>query len=228
MTSDLKFGVVVLGAGASSRMGRPKLLLPWKDTTVVGQIIRQWRELSAAQIAIVHRPNDDELVEAVTLAEGRAGSPLPAAAVQTNDGAHGVTRPTNTSTEFIVNPKPEQGMFSSVVCAANWTGWQKGITNWAIVLGDQPHLQKETLRALLEFAAQNPDAICQPQFGDRGRHPVILPQAAFAALKTTRAETLKDFLKLAPCRSVQLVTNDTGLSLDMDTPDDYKRLQVST
>ena len=41
-------GVVILGAGASSRMGRPKLLLPWRDTTVIGQIIRQWRELGAA------------------------------------------------------------------------------------------------------------------------------------------------------------------------------------
>ena len=49
-------GVIILGAGASSRMGRPKLLLPWGDTTVIGHLIRQWRELGAAQIAVVHRP----------------------------------------------------------------------------------------------------------------------------------------------------------------------------
>ena len=48
-------GVVILGAGASSRMGRPKLLLPWRDTTVIGAILRQWRELGAAQIAVVLR-----------------------------------------------------------------------------------------------------------------------------------------------------------------------------
>ena len=45
------FGVIILGAGASSRMGRPKLLLPWRGTTVIGHIIYQWRELGAAQIS---------------------------------------------------------------------------------------------------------------------------------------------------------------------------------
>jgi molybdenum cofactor cytidylyltransferase len=219
-------GVVILGAGASSRMGRPKLLLPWRDSTVIGQILRQWRELGAAQIVVVTRPNDEALVEAVMRAEGRAGSPLPAAA-QTNDGAHGVTRPTNASTHFIVNPHPERGMFSSVICAARWACWQRGISSWAIALGDQPHLQTATLRLLLELAARNADAICQPQFGDHGRHPVILPRAAFDQLRDTRAETLKDFLKLVACRSVQFVANDSGLALDLDTPEDYTRAKAS-
>ncbi|MGH7953692.1 MAG: NTP transferase domain-containing protein, partial [Limisphaerales bacterium] len=29
---------IILGAGASARMGRPKLLLPWGGTTVVGHL----------------------------------------------------------------------------------------------------------------------------------------------------------------------------------------------
>jgi len=221
------FAVVILGAGASSRMGRPKLLLPWRDTTVIGAILRQWRELGAAQIAIVHRQNDDKLVEEIKRAEGRAGSPLPAAA-QTNDGAHGVTRPTNVSTGFIINPQPERGMVSSIVCAANWPGWTKEISIWAVVLGDQPHLRPETLRQLLGFSAQHPDAVCQPEFGGHARHPVILPRAAFAELKNTRSATLKDFLKLLPLPRVQCSIKDAGLSLDMDTPADYKRLHIST
>jgi molybdenum cofactor cytidylyltransferase len=197
------FGVVILGAGASSRMGRPKLLLPWRDTTVIGHLIRQWRELDAAQIAIVHRTNDTALFAELN----RLGFPL-------NDR--------------IENPKAEQGMFSSVVCAAIWNGWKKGIASCAVVLGDQPHLNSGTLRQLLEFSAQNPDAICQPEFGGHARHPVILPRAAFAELKNTRAATLKEFLKLVPLPRVQCPVNDAGLSLDMDTPDDYKQLQVST
>ena len=42
-------GVIILGAGASSRMGRPKLLLPWGDTSVIGHLIRQWQALGAAK-----------------------------------------------------------------------------------------------------------------------------------------------------------------------------------
>jgi len=207
-------GVVILGAGASSRMGRPKLLLPWRDTTVIGQIIRQWRELGAAQIAVVHRPNDEALVEAVKREE-------------LNRSASGTLQRFSVSTHFIPNPHPELGMFSSVICASHWPGWQQEISNWAIALGDQPHLQTATLRLLLELAARNADAICQPQFGDHGRHPVILPRPAFEQLRGARAETLKDFLKLVACRSVQFVTNDSGLALDLDTPEDYKRAKAS-
>jgi molybdenum cofactor cytidylyltransferase len=194
-------GVAILGAGASSRMGRPKLLLPWRDTTVIGQIIRQWRELDAAQITIIHRPNDSALFVEL----GRLNFP---------------------ARDRIENPRPEQGMFGSVICAANWAGWQRKISNWAIVLGDQPHLQTAMLRALLAFAVQNADAICQPQFENHRRHPVILPRTAFEQLKTTRAGTLREFLKLAACSNAQFAVNDTGLALDLDTPEDYRRAKT--
>ena len=35
----------------------------------------------------------------------------------------------------ITNPHPDRGMFSSIVCAANWQGWRSDILRWAIALG---------------------------------------------------------------------------------------------
>ncbi len=192
-------GVIILGAGASSRMGRPKLLLPWGDTTVIGHLISQWRELDVAQIAIVvTRPT------ILPSPPGRTGPPR-------DFPKH----------ERIINPDPERGMFSSIVCAANWPGWRSDLLRWAIALGDQPHLKLETLRRLLNFSALNLDAISQPAFDGRTAHPVILPRLVFEELKSTQADTLKDFLNLAPGRSVQHVINDPGLTLDLDTPEDY-------
>jgi len=40
---SLRIGVVILAAGASSRMGQPKLLLPWNDTSVLGDLLNQWK-----------------------------------------------------------------------------------------------------------------------------------------------------------------------------------------
>jgi molybdenum cofactor cytidylyltransferase len=197
------FGVIILGAGASSRMGRPKLLLPWRDTTVIGAIFRQWRELGAGQIAVVHRPND---------------APLMAELDRLNFLAN----------DRIENPQPERGMFSSIVFAANWPGWKPEIASWAIALGDQPHLRSETFKRLLEFHSAHADAICQPEFDGHTRHPVILPRAAFVELKNLQATTLKDFLKLTALPRVQCPMTDAGLSLDMDTPEDYKQLKVFT
>ncbi len=196
------FGVVILGAGASVRMGQPKLLLPWRDTTVIGGIFSQWRELGAAQITVAMRPNDAELTAELDRLDFPASN-------------------------RIKNPQPERGMFSSIVCAAKWSGWLGEISSWAIVLGDQPHLQTETLAQLLAFQAQNPGRICQPMSGGRLAHPVILPLSAWKELATARAATLKDFLKLADAPRVQCVINDPGLTLDLDTPEDYKRLTGS-
>ncbi|HEY5042208.1 MAG TPA: nucleotidyltransferase family protein [Verrucomicrobiae bacterium] len=192
-------GVVILGAGASARMGRPKLLLPWRGTTVIGQLLSQWRALGAGQIAGVLRANDDALAAEL-------------------DRLH------HPKSDRIENPQPERGMFSSIVCAVNWNGWREGISNWAVVLGDQPHLRMETLRQLVEFSAQNVDAICQPAFGGRAGHPVILPQRTFMELKSSGAATMKDFLNRSAAPRVQLVINDPGLTLDLDTPEDYQRL----
>jgi CTP:molybdopterin cytidylyltransferase MocA len=55
----------------------------------------------------------------------------------------------------------------------------------------------------------------------------MLPRAAFSELKQTQAATLKEFLKLTALPRVQCSMTDAGLSLDMDTPEDYKRLKVS-
>ena len=203
LKTALALGVIILGAGASSRMGRPKLLLPWRDTTVIGAILRQWRELGAAQIAIVLRLNDAALFAELDRLD------FPAC-------------------DRIENPQFEKGMFSSIVCAANWPGWKREIASWAVALGDQPHLRLETLRQLLDFHSTHTGAVCQPESDGHTRHPVILPLAAFEKLKCSQAATLKDFLKQIPVPRVQCPVTDAGLALDMDTPEDYKRLKVST
>jgi molybdenum cofactor cytidylyltransferase len=192
------FGVVLLGAGASSRMGRPKLLLPWADSTIVGHLIRQWQTLNASQIAIVVRPDHHELHAELD----RLDFPL---------------------RDRIENPNPARGMFSSILCAASWAGWQSCLTAWAIVLGDQPHLRIETLRALIDVHLEHPDAICQPAYGGRARHPVILPRRVFLALRDSEVETFKDFLQQTSCSRIEEAINDPGLVLDLDRPEDYGR-----
>lgn len=192
------FGVVLLGAGASSRMGRPKLLLPWADTTIVGHLIRQWQALNAGQIAIVVRPDDHELHTELDRLDFPVG-------------------------DRIENPNPKRGMFSSILCAANWTGWKSSLTAWAIVLGDQPHLRPETLRALIEVHLEQPEAICQPSYSGRARHPVFLPRRVFLALRDARTETFKDFLQQTSCSRIERAIDDPGLVLDLDRPEDYGR-----
>jgi molybdenum cofactor cytidylyltransferase len=59
--NNFHFAVVILGAGRSSRMGQPKLLLPWGPTTVLGHLICQWTDAGATQIAVVRASDDNPL-----------------------------------------------------------------------------------------------------------------------------------------------------------------------
>jgi molybdenum cofactor cytidylyltransferase len=191
-------GVIILAAGRSARMGRPKLLLPWNKTSVLGHLIEQWRALGAEQIAVVCAPGDvairAELDRLGFAEENRIG-----------------------------NPAPERGMFSSIQCAAQWPGWQASLTHWAIVLGDQPHLQPQTLRRVLEFSASLPARVCQPARRGHGRHPVLLPKALFQQLAASTAPTLKEFLATRPGEVALCEVEDPGMEVDIDRPEDYDK-----
>src|SRR5207248_2773915 len=56
------FAVVVLAAGGSTRMGRPKALLPVGDTTFAGLIVRTAQSAGAAEIVFVLGPPHGELI----------------------------------------------------------------------------------------------------------------------------------------------------------------------
>src|SRR5438105_331727 len=115
----VSLGVIILAAGRSSRMGRPKLLLPWGNTSVLGHLLNCWTQLPATQIAVICAPSDD----AIQAELNRLAFPLE---------------------RRVFNPEPERGMFSSIQCAARWAGWKTTLTHWTIVLGDQPHLLSGT------------------------------------------------------------------------------------
>ena len=121
----------------------------------------------------------------------------------------------------IINPDPNQGMFSSIRCAADWPRWRADLTHWAIVLGDQPHLREQTLRGVLDFSSAHSADVCQPARHGHGRHPVVLPRAVFLQVAGSTASTLKEFLSAEPCQLARCELDDAGLDLDIDRPADY-------
>ena len=198
----MNLGVLLLAAGASQRMGRPKLLLPWGEGTVLRHLHSQWSSLEPRQLVIIHGPGD---------APGQ-----PTLAAELDALGWPVDR-------RLCNPNPERGMFSSIQAGAGWAGWLPGLTHWAILLGDQPLVRTGTLRQLLEFAARHPDQPVQPSRQGRGRHPVLLPAPWLRQLAITPAATLKEFLASSGQAVARWESTDPGLDLDLDEPADYER-----
>lgn len=195
---SFRLGVLILGAGASARMGRPKLVLPWGEGTVIAHLLDQWRRVGASHVAIVCT---------------RTNRPL----------HHELSRIGFAEADRVINPAPEQGMFGSIQVGAAWSGWDRSLTHWAICLGDQPLCRVETLRSLVEFARGQCDRICQPARERKARHPVILPAPCFRELAVSAEQDLRAWLNRHSDKRSLLESNDSGLDMDLDTPDDYQR-----
>jgi len=189
---------VILAAGRSSRMGRPKLLLPWGETSVIGHLIQQWQSLKTARLVVVCAEGDRALLAELDRLNFPAAS-------------------------RVLNPAPETGMFGSIQRAGRAPGWSESLTHWGIVLGDQPHLRTDALRGLLHFASTHPRQVSQPSRRGHGRHPVILPRELFSRLDLSTAGSLKEFLQEQKAETSVFEVEDAAFDLDLDHPADYEK-----
>jgi len=221
----VRFATVILAAGASVRMGRPKLLLPWGKKTILAHLVEQWTELSAAQIAIVVEQGSEVDARVRRMKAERVP-------VNIEHPTSNIERP---PVEVVINPRPALGMWSSVQCAARWPGW-KDVTHFVITLGDQPHVGSATLKVIMNFAEENAKWICEPARKGRGRHPVVFPSEIFREIaeedtsprpsprsgEGEESKTLKDFLRAHKAKRKMFESDDPALDLDIDTPADYE------
>ena len=150
MTASLT--AIVLAAGRSQRMGRPKPLLPFGDRTVLQQVLAA---LAAA------RP------ERTLLVLGPKGEPIAASVAD---------RPLT----LVWNRASESEMVDSLrATLPHLPADGQGVM---ICLGDQPLIAAATYSRLADCHRRNPDCILQPRTGGRTGHPVLLPQDLFAEI----------------------------------------------
>jgi molybdenum cofactor cytidylyltransferase len=122
---------LVLGAGGSQRLGRPKQLLPYRDGTLLGHVVNVARACSFDQVVVALGGAAEEVREKVDL-EG--------AAVVVND-AYGT------------------GCSSSIAAALRTVDPRCDVL--VLMLGDQPGVTAATVAALLAGRGDAPLAVCR-------------------------------------------------------------------
>ena len=204
-----KIAAIILAAGLSRRMGQPKMLLPWQNTTVIGQVVKtltqaisdiETQPMTGFEVVIV-TGGAREAVEAevMHLAFHSASGELPVRAV--------------------FNPQFETGeMMSSIRVGLAELG---SGTEFALIgLGDQPQLSFESARRVV-LASTIPHArLILPSFNMRRGHPWLVHRDLWSTLAT--AETGRAFLRAHEKDIVYVETDETVLK-DLDTPDDYAK-----
>ena len=189
---------VVLAAGLSQRMGAPKMLLPWGEATVLGQVINTFANTGVSEIVVV-TGGAREAVEAET---ARLAEKFPVRCVH--------------------NPAHEAGgMLSSVQRGLVGLGPQ--VESALIGLGDQPQLSLDAARKVVSAFESSGARLVVPSYNLRRGHPWLVQRDLWDKLLSLKApETLHDFLN-SHAREILYVEADQTILKDLDTPQDYVR-----
>lgn len=188
---------VVLAAGQSRRMGRQKLLLPWGETTVLGETLRR-----AGETAVTRR-----LV------------------VTGHDAAAVAQIARQQDADVLHNPLAAAGgeMITSLQAALRQL--PADVAAVLVVLGDQPLVQPATIDRLLEAFWQGAELAAPTYQAQRG-NPVLIGRRYFAdllALPPTAAP--RDVLRRHADALQLLPVDDPGIVQDLDRPEAYAALR---
>jgi molybdenum cofactor cytidylyltransferase len=201
-------GALLLAAGGSTRMQRPKLLLPW------GEGMRQ-TVIGASLTAILESP-----VEWVGLVTGALGTAI-ARRARTSyrlwQPPEGREKP---YLRVIHNPAWMEGMRRSIV--EGLAHLPPSLHGLFIALGDMPAVPSAVYVRLAEEFRAHPDRIYRPVCRGRPGHPVLFPRALLGEIKPKGDEGLRQLLKEHKERVRLIEVEDEGVLLDLDTPEAYR------
>lgn len=184
---------VVLAAGLSRRMGRPKLVLPWGTTTVIGRVASVLLEAGASPVVVV-TGGANTLVEQVL--EG-----LP---------ARTVFNPRHAEDQMILSLKIGLAELPMTIEAV------------LVALGDQPQIEPAVVEAVMTEYRASRAAIVVPSYQMRRGHPWLLDRQLWPTLLALAPPaTLRDFLQAQAGLIRYLPVESASILKDLDTPEDY-------
>ena len=194
---------IVLAAGESRRMGRPKALLELSSgITLLEHQARILREAGCDSIACVLGAEAD-------LIRGMNG---------------------RLEVEWLLNEDWPKGQFTSIQLGLAWM-LDEGSSGAIIQPVDVVCESANTARSILETAIMNPhiDALV-PEYGERGGHPVYVSGRAAKGLigidpdrDDARLDTQIEMTESA----MRLPVNDAGILRNINTPEEWKEWRPS-
>ncbi len=186
---------ILLAAGESKRMGQPKQLLPFRGSTLLGQIVENLLQSQAAETIVVLGSQAEKIIPQI------AGEPV----------------------KIVVNQDFDQGMSSSIKCGLSHIS--EAADGVMIVLGDQPLIEKETIDLLIERHRQSERGIILPVYNGTRGHPVIFTMKyKDELLRLTGDIGGKQIVERHPSDVLEVEVDSESVVMSIDAESDYQSL----
>jgi len=187
---------VVLSAGESSRMGRPKALLPIDGQTFIERIVGALKRGGIERIVVVLGFNADELRQHI--------SHLPV--------------------EILVNPDHKLGQLSSLQVAVRHLQAAQDCDGVMIHLVDHPYIEAKLVSLMLQRFDESKWSIVVPRHQGKRGHPVIFSRALFDELLDAPLDQgAKAVVNAHRQDTLEIETDEAGITVDIDTPELYRQ-----
>ena len=188
---------IVLAAGRSSRMGRPKATLPLDDRdTFLSHIVRTFLAAEVDDVVVVVGH------DAETIMNNFAESGLPA--------------------RFVANPDYDRGQLSSLVAGLSFVD-RPGVTAALVTLVDVPLVSSGTVRAVIDRYRQTHAPIVRPTSGIRHGHPLLIDRSLFDELRSGDPGLgAKPIVRAHASAAGDVEIADEGAFTDIDTVEEYQ------
>ncbi|KAA1245953.1 NTP transferase domain-containing protein [Aquimarina sp. RZ0] len=188
---------LILAAGSSSRMGCPKQLLPWKNSSLLVFEIEKSLQLAQVFTVVVLGANFEIIKKEI------AHFPI----------------------VIIYNQHWKSGMGTSISCGIQYAlEKQRYCTNVLITLIDQPLIDMEHLDSLMQKSVKHPDKIIATQRKNNFGVPAIFPKRYFKELYNLAEDYGARYLLKQYKDSIVSVVDDYNKTADIDTLEQYTAL----
>lgn len=190
--STEEIGVLILAAGASSRMGISKQMLPVGQTSLLGKTIATALDAKLTNIVVVLGSNADE--------HRIAANDFPVTTIENKDWQRGM----GTSIRTGVNHFKQEGSIKSIL----------------VLVCDQPLLTSEILINLVRKHEETSAPVTACRYADTCGVPALFTKAMFD--KLTALQDDHGAKKIIVQHQDAIATIDfPGGEIDLDTRDDY-------
>lgn len=196
MGTSENIGLLILAAGASSRMGETKQLLSWEDTTLLGNAIQTAKACGTNSVTVVLGAN--------------------AAIIQ--------KQLVQSSIQIVENTEWQTGLGSSIACGTKFILQSKPDTEAILVmLADQPLIDTAYLNIMLAAYSNNDKAVATA-YKHKAGVPALFPKSYFRKLLTLDDDYGAKKIINSPSENFLVV--EPGLKTrDIDTKSDYEDLR---